>query len=85
MAADDTDARVARLEKKIALLEARLLSVESDFAARLRDVISVTRRRQDSRDAKMADLLKRIGQELTQLRRRLTRSRPATTASRLIH
>ena len=85
MAAEDNEARLARLEKRIAHLEARLLAVEGGFAARLRDIISMTRRRQESRDAKMADLLKRIGRELTQLRRRLTRNRPTASPSRLVH
>ena len=82
MAEDDRDPRLARIERRIAGLEANMLVFQATVASKLTEAITLLRRRQETREAKVADALKKLSGELTEIRDRLG---SVTGSSRLTH
>ena len=79
--ADDEAARMARLEKRIAKLEANVFLFQAAVAGKLTEALKQLRRRQEMREAKVSEALQKLATELSEVRDRLG----SLTGSRLTH
>jgi hypothetical protein len=69
--ADDTDARLARLEARIDQLERKIFLFQAMVAKKMAQALTLIRGRQQTRDHKVADALQKLASELGEVRDRL--------------
>jgi phage-related protein len=68
---DDLSARVAELEKKMARLQRDVFSFQVTVARKLTEALTFIQKTQEARDAKVSDALRKVVEELTEIRNRL--------------
>lgn len=81
MTAEQREARLARLEKRMSRVEANMFVFQATVAGKLTEALGLLRRRQEAREAKVSAALLKLTKELSEIRDRLG----SVTGPRLTH